>query len=57
MPRKKRMTKDELIAKLIELQSNGDEEAAHWDADEALIEFIHDDRVKEAFYGIGKWYA
>ena len=35
----------------------GDEEIAHVKADEALLEFINDPEITEAFDAIEKWYA
>lgn len=51
------MTKEELLKKLRELQGSGDLESAHWNADEALIEFIDDPEIDEAYDLIAKWYA
>lgn len=51
------MTKDELLKKLRELQGDQDQEGAHWDADQALISFIGDPEIVDAFEKIGKWYA
>lgn len=47
----------ELIEKLESLQSSKDTEAAHGDADDALIEFINDEEVKKEWEAIDKWYA
>lgn len=53
------MTKQELIDKLEEIrkQYGGDYECAHSDADDALVEFINDADIEEAYNKIGKWYA
>jgi hypothetical protein len=51
------MTKPELIRRLEMLAISGDKEAAHVEADNALIEFINDDEVKSAYDGITKRYA
>lgn len=53
------MNKEQLIQELIRCQRVGeaDAEKAHSDADDALIEFINDSEVKEAFELINKWYA
>lgn len=49
--------KTELLALLEALQNSGDTEAAHIDADEALLKFIADPEVTEAYEQIDKWYA
>ncbi len=51
------MTKDELLAKLAVIAQDGDQERAHGDADDALIEYINDPDVKAAYDDIDKWYA
>ena len=52
------MTKDELIAKLQEIENTGgDTEHDHYVADKALIEYINDSGIKEAYEVIDKWYA
>ena len=51
------MTKRELIRKLIECAQNGDTEAAHGDADDALIAFIDDPEIETAYREVEKWYA
>lgn len=53
------MNREELLKKLRELQalSQDDEEVAHADADDALLEFINDPEVTVAFEAIKKWYA
>jgi hypothetical protein len=51
------MTKDDLIAKLKECALMGDEERAHSNADDLLLEYINDPAVTEAFDSIDKWYA
>ena len=53
----KKINKQELIDKLHNLKESGDHEGAHGDADEALLDYIHDDEVTEAFDDIEKWYA
>ena len=30
---------------------------AHYDADQALVEYIGDEEIKAAYEAIGKWYA
>lgn len=52
------MTRDELLAALRKLQGEGgDREANHEEADAALLEFINDKEITEAFDAIEKWYA
>lgn len=51
------MTKEALIERLKTLAEWDDNEAAHIEADDALIEYIDDNDVKEAFDSIRKWYA
>lgn len=54
------MTKDELIAKLLDLGAVPAEEYsesdAHYAADRALLAYINDDDVTEAFDALHKWY-
>lgn len=57
------MTRDELLARLKFLHTTeasdayGDAEGRHWEADMALVEFINDAEVTEAFMTLEKWYA
>jgi predicted glycosyl hydrolase (DUF1957 family) len=51
------MTKKELLDKLKACSENGDIEIGHVDADNALLEFINDPEITEAFNSWGKWYA
>lgn len=46
------MTKEELIEKLRRLADVGDIKAAHTDADDALLEYINDAKVSEAYEDI-----
>jgi hypothetical protein len=52
-------TKEELLEKLrkADKESDMDPESAHYAADAALLEFINDPEVKEAFTHICKWYS
>lgn len=50
------MTKEELIAKLQDVDS-GDEEKDHRLADRLLLEYINDPEVTVAFFDIPKWYS
>lgn len=51
------MEKEELINKLNELSESGDTEMAHLRADKALLEYIDDEEISEAYNSWGKWYA
>ena len=51
------MNKQKLIEKLREIQKYGDTEQAHGSADDALIEYINDPEIKEAYDDIKKWYS
>lgn len=51
------MTKQELIAKLKDLQGPGDTENQHVQADELLIEYIADADIEAAYEEVDKWYA
>ena len=51
------MTKVELLVHLIQLEKSYDIEAAHCEADEALLEFINDNEITEAYMKINRWYA
>jgi hypothetical protein len=51
------MNKEELISKLKECAANDDTECAHIDADNALLEYINDTEITEAFRNVGRWYA
>ena len=54
------MNKEELLARLKDIEfgeDNGDEEAQHIKADKALLEYINDTDITEAFESIPKWYA
>ncbi len=51
------MTIEELIKKLEALQTHGDPESGHQEADSALLEFIGNQEVTEAFEKIRKWYS
>lgn len=51
------MNKQELLQKLEECAENGDTQGAHIEADKALLEFIDDEEITEAFRSWRKWYA
>ena len=54
------MTKAAVMYELkrCELESTeGDRESAHSDADDALLKFINDNEIKQAYDNIKKWYA
>lgn len=50
------MTKEELIAKLQDLDT-GDEEKDHIAADRLLLDYINDYEVTVAYCAIPKWYS
>ena len=50
------MTRDELLAKLKSLPGD-DWEGEHFDADEALLAYINDDEITDAFHKLGRWYG
>lgn len=51
------MTKTELLKILRECQELGEVETAHVKADRALIAFIEDDDIEEAYQNVDKWYS
>lgn len=51
------MTKDELLKKLEDLRASNDPEVAHYEADQALLEYIGDDDIEKTYDKIKKWYA
>jgi len=53
------MTKKQLKEKLefIAKNMNRDPEAAHGRADDALLEYINDKDITNAFSNVNKWYA
>lgn len=51
------MTRDELLEKLTDLEYPGDTEENHIMADEALLNYIDDEDIEEAYRDIDKWYA
>ena len=51
------MTKEELITKLHECRDEMDTEVGHAAADDALIEYINDLEIEEAYNDVPKWFA
>ena len=51
------MDKEQLLKILKNLQVNDDPEFNHKKADFALLEYINDDKIWEAYRDIEKWYA
>lgn len=58
------MTREELIAKLKEcsqypssIEGHYDVERGHIDADQALLAYINDPEITEAFDSLEKWYS
>jgi hypothetical protein len=54
-----RVTKERLIEQLreIAIDAQRDAEKAHGEADEALLHYIADPRVREAFESVKRYYA
>ena len=55
--RESKKAKAELLATLIECSREPDTEAAHFRADAALIRYIGDPEIADAYAEINKWYA
>ena len=56
----KKRTQDDkrkLIETLKELKELGDMELSHIEADEALLRFINDKEIEDAYESISKWYS
>ena len=53
----KQQRKEILLGVLARCWFLEDKEAAHIEADDALIAFIHDEEIKAAYKKIEKWYA
>lgn len=51
-----KISRVELIQRLVDLQET-DPETGHIEADEALIEYINDKEIEEAFDMLEKWYS
>jgi hypothetical protein len=51
------MTKVELLAILAECKRYSDVEDAHRSADDALLRYINDPDIRQAFDSIEKWYS
>lgn len=49
-------TKDDLLERLDEVKDY-DQEAAHAEADLALLDFIDDEEITQAFEEVKSWYA
>lgn len=47
----------EWLLRVLRECQNSDREAGHLEADEALLDYIGDDEIREAFEQIRKWYA
>ncbi len=53
----KKRTRADIINDLQQLNGHPDQEQAHVEADELLLEMINDSEVTRAFKNIPKWYA
>jgi uncharacterized protein involved in tellurium resistance len=51
------MTKQELIEALKKCAAMSDNENAHIQADQLLLDFIGDDEIRQAFNSILRWHA
>ena len=51
------MTKEKLLEVLRNLKDIGDSENGHVEADFALLNYINDDEITEAFKAVPRWYA
>lgn len=51
------MTKPELLKILIGFHGSDDSESNHYQADQALLEYIGDDEIKDAYENITRWYS
>lgn len=51
------LKKDDLIEILKDLAKSDDYELTHGLADSALVKYINDNEIEEAYANIGKWYA
>lgn len=51
------LKKDELIKILKDLATSDDYEVTHSLADLALVKYINDNEIEEAYDDVGKWYA
>lgn len=51
-----KMTKDDLLDKLVLFSSWKNDMAAHIQADEALLTFIDDENIARAFFGVERNY-
>ena len=52
------MTKRERLLKVLRnCAARRDTEGAHFDADDALIEYINDPEITSAYQAVSKWYA
>jgi len=49
--------KQKLLGRLEELAQYGDTEHSHIEADKALLDYINDKEIGEAFDNVKKWYA
>lgn len=49
--------RQKLLTTLRELAKLGDAEVAHGKADDALLDYINDEEVRQAYDAIDKWYA
>ena len=57
--KRQKISRDELLKILEEAaaMSSWNEERAHIDADMALLDYINDDEIRQAFDRVDRWYA
>ena len=57
--KRRKISRDELLKILEEAaaMSSWNEERAHIDADMALLDYINDDEIRQAFDRVDRWYA
>ncbi len=57
--KRRKISRDELLKTLegAAAMSSYDEERAHIDADMALLDYINDDEIRQAFDRVDRWYA
>ncbi len=51
------MTKEMLLKKLKAYAKYLDTESAHYEADQALLQYINDPEIVEAYRAVEKWYS
>lgn len=52
-----KLTREQLLERLRDCETNEDTEGAHADADKALLDYIDDPEVRAIYEAVDKWYA